>query len=75
MVGSNPVCLCELLSGAADSFGIAVDYARAPRRLPRRHTAPQHLRRCHISSRGRTTRLLMVTWMKNGMSGEVQSQV
>ncbi|XP_037419499.1 non-specific lipid transfer protein GPI-anchored 2-like isoform X1 [Triticum dicoccoides] len=29
MVGSNPVCLCELLSGAADSLGIAVDYARA----------------------------------------------
>ncbi|CAL5095523.1 unnamed protein product [Urochloa decumbens] len=29
MVGSNPVCLCELLSGAADSYGIAVDYARA----------------------------------------------
>ncbi|KAM3404850.1 hypothetical protein ACQJBY_007757 [Aegilops geniculata] len=28
MVGSNPVCLCELLSGAADSLGIAVDYAR-----------------------------------------------
>ncbi|XP_062180795.1 non-specific lipid transfer protein GPI-anchored 2-like [Phragmites australis] len=29
LVGSNPVCLCELLSGAADSYGIAVDYARA----------------------------------------------
>ncbi|CAN6327809.1 unnamed protein product [Urochloa humidicola] len=29
MVGSNPVCLCELLSGAADSYGIAVDYDRA----------------------------------------------
>jgi hypothetical protein len=29
MVDSNPVCLCELLSGAADSYGIAVDYARA----------------------------------------------
>jgi hypothetical protein len=29
MVGSNPVCLCELLSGAADSYGIAVDYPRA----------------------------------------------
>nr|BAK07052.1 predicted protein [Hordeum vulgare subsp. vulgare] len=29
MVGSDPVCLCELLSGAADSLGIAVDYARA----------------------------------------------
>ncbi|KAM0864256.1 hypothetical protein ACQ4PT_044054 [Festuca glaucescens] len=29
MVGSNPLCLCELLSGAADSYGIAVDYSRA----------------------------------------------
>ncbi|XP_034601227.1 non-specific lipid transfer protein GPI-anchored 2-like, partial [Setaria viridis] len=29
MVDSNPVCLCELLSGAADSYGIAVDYAHA----------------------------------------------
>ncbi|PUZ65464.1 hypothetical protein GQ55_3G225100 [Panicum hallii var. hallii] len=29
LVGSNPVCLCELLSGAADSYGIAVDYDRA----------------------------------------------
>ncbi|KQK05680.1 non-specific lipid transfer protein GPI-anchored 2 [Brachypodium distachyon] len=29
LVDSNPVCLCELLSGAADSYGIAVDYARA----------------------------------------------
>ncbi|KAL6619035.1 hypothetical protein ACP70R_034174 [Stipagrostis hirtigluma subsp. patula] len=29
LVGSNPVCLCELLAGAADSYGIAVDYARA----------------------------------------------
>ncbi|KAK1697254.1 hypothetical protein QYE76_013951 [Lolium multiflorum] len=29
MVGSNPLCLCELLSGAADSYGIAVDYTRA----------------------------------------------
>lgn len=29
LVGSNPVCLCELLSGAADSYGIAVDYGRA----------------------------------------------
>ncbi|KAF8719424.1 hypothetical protein HU200_024137 [Digitaria exilis] len=29
MVGSNPICLCELLSGAADSYGIAVDYGRA----------------------------------------------
>lgn len=29
LVGSNPVCLCELLSGAADSYGIAVDYNRA----------------------------------------------
>lgn len=29
LVGSNPVCLCELLSGAADSYGIAVDYSRA----------------------------------------------
>ncbi|CAM0954920.1 unnamed protein product [Alopecurus aequalis] len=29
MVDSNPVCLCELLSGAADSYGITVDYARA----------------------------------------------
>ncbi|EES19718.1 non-specific lipid transfer protein GPI-anchored 2 [Sorghum bicolor] len=29
LVDSNPICLCELLSGAADSYGIAVDYARA----------------------------------------------
>ncbi|KAL6841239.1 hypothetical protein ACP4OV_028757 [Aristida adscensionis] len=29
LVGSNPVCLCELLAGAADSYGIAVDYTRA----------------------------------------------
>uniref|UniRef100_A0ACD5TA03 Uncharacterized protein n=1 Tax=Avena sativa TaxID=4498 RepID=A0ACD5TA03_AVESA len=29
MVDSNPVCLCELLSGAADSYGITVDYPRA----------------------------------------------
>uniref|UniRef100_A0A0D9WHZ0 Bifunctional inhibitor/plant lipid transfer protein/seed storage helical domain-containing protein n=1 Tax=Leersia perrieri TaxID=77586 RepID=A0A0D9WHZ0_9ORYZ len=29
LVGSNPVCLCELLSGAGDSYGIAVDYSRA----------------------------------------------
>lgn len=29
LVDSNPVCLCELLSGAADSYGIAVDYDRA----------------------------------------------
>lgn len=29
LVDSNPVCLCDLLSGAADSYGIAVDYARA----------------------------------------------
>ena len=29
MVDANPVCLCELLSGAADSYGIAVDYPRA----------------------------------------------
>lgn len=29
LVGSNPVCLCALLAGAADSYGIAVDYARA----------------------------------------------
>ncbi|KAG8085962.1 hypothetical protein GUJ93_ZPchr0010g10478 [Zizania palustris] len=29
LVESNPVCLCELLSGAGDSYGIAVDYSRA----------------------------------------------
>ncbi|KAG8068250.1 hypothetical protein GUJ93_ZPchr0005g15781 [Zizania palustris] len=29
LVDSNPVCLCELLSGAGDSYGIAVDYSRA----------------------------------------------
>ncbi|WVZ99002.1 hypothetical protein U9M48_044365 [Paspalum notatum var. saurae] len=29
LVGSDPVCLCALLSGAADSYGIAVDYGRA----------------------------------------------
>lgn len=29
LVDSNPVCLCELLSGAADSYGIAIDYSRA----------------------------------------------
>ncbi|KAF0925430.1 hypothetical protein E2562_016653 [Oryza meyeriana var. granulata] len=29
LVESNPVCLCELLSGAGDSYGITVDYSRA----------------------------------------------
>ncbi|KAK3138430.1 hypothetical protein QOZ80_5AG0368880 [Eleusine coracana subsp. coracana] len=29
LVGANPVCLCELLAGAAESYGIAVDYGRA----------------------------------------------
>ncbi|KAG8039339.1 hypothetical protein GUJ93_ZPchr0039g14217 [Zizania palustris] len=29
LVESNPVCLCELLSGAGDSYGIAIDYSRA----------------------------------------------
>ncbi|KAL5202225.1 hypothetical protein ABZP36_013177 [Zizania latifolia] len=29
LVDSNPVCLCELLSGAGDSYGIAIDYSRA----------------------------------------------
>ncbi|XP_052156117.1 non-specific lipid transfer protein GPI-anchored 12-like [Oryza glaberrima] len=29
LVESNPVCLCKLLSGAGDSYGIAVDYSRA----------------------------------------------
>ncbi|KAL5231977.1 hypothetical protein ABZP36_030753 [Zizania latifolia] len=29
LVESNPVCLCALLSGAGDSYGIAVDYSRA----------------------------------------------
>jgi hypothetical protein len=29
LVGSNPVCLCDLLAGAAGSYGIAIDYHRA----------------------------------------------
>ncbi|KAE8772369.1 non-specific lipid transfer protein GPI-anchored 2-like [Hordeum vulgare] len=29
LLQSNPVCLCQLLAGGADSYGISVDYKRA----------------------------------------------
>ncbi|KAG8078266.1 hypothetical protein GUJ93_ZPchr0007g4326 [Zizania palustris] len=29
LLGSNPVCLCQLLAGGASSYGMSIDYKRA----------------------------------------------